>query len=449
MDSKSEELLRLRNDAQSIFLAGIHAVKSGEAIKRYCWRDGNDLIIGKNRYDLSEFENVYVIGAGKATAAMAHAIEELVGDFISDGVIVVKYLHTVPLTHIRTIEAAHPVPDNNGLFGAKIILEIASAATIKDLVICLISGGGSALIPLPFGGISLEDKQTTIKTLLSCGAAIDEVNAIRKHISMIKGGNLARVIFPATLVTLMVSDVIGDHMDVIASGPTVPDSSTFQYCREIIKKYNLASQLPESVLEHIEKGVSGKISDTPKYGDRVFKNSVNLIIAGNMDALSAAKDRASELGYTPLVLSSVIEGDTTQAALFHTAIAKEVLKTGHPVSAPACILSGGETTVVIKGNGLGGRNQEFSLVSAIEISGSENILILSGGTDGTDGPTDAAGAIADSGTLTRAEKQHLNARDFLENNDSYRFFELLGDLVKTGPTDTNVMDIRIILVTTA
>jgi len=429
-----------------VAMPGIHAVKSGEAIKRYCRRDDNDLIIDKQRYDLSSYENIYIIGAGKATADMAIAIEELAGDFISSGTIVVKYEHTTPLSQIRTIEAAHPVPDTNGLNGAKIILDIALNATEKDLVICLISGGGSALLPLPHKGISLDDKQASIKTLLACGAAIDEVNAIRKHISLIKGGNLARAVYPAALVTLMISDVIGDYMDVIGSGPTVPDSSTFQDCQNIIEKYNITSQLPASVIEHIKSGVNGIIEETPKENDPAFINRTNLIVAGNMDAISEAKKKASELGYHPLVLSSVIEGDTTQSALFHTAIAKEVLKSGHPIPVPACILSGGETTVRIKGNGLGGRNQEFSLVSAMEITGNRNIVVLSGGTDGTDGPTDAAGAVADSSTIVRAARQNLIAIDFLSRNDSYHFFEALDDLVKTGPTNTNVMDLRIILV---
>jgi hydroxypyruvate reductase len=333
----------------------------------------------------------------------------------------------------------------NGEDGSRAILSLASDAGKDDLVLCLMSGGGSALLPLAAEGLSLKDKQDTIKVLLACGATIHEINAIRKHTSNIKGGRLARTTYPATLISLILSDVVGDDLDVIASGPTVPDSSTFVDCMEIFKKYNILNKLPDTVVRHIEAGISGKVDETPKIGDPAFDNVNNVIVGSNFEAISAAKKEAQSLGYNTLVLSSMIEGETKHVAHVHGAIAREVVKTGNPLPAPACILSGGETTVTITGSGLGGRCQEFALAAALDISENENIVILSGGTDGNDGPTDAAGAVADSDTINRATAKGLDPREYLENNDSYNFFKKMGDLLITGPTNTNVMDLRITL----
>ena len=281
---------------------------------------------------------------------------------------------------------------------------------------------------------------------LSCGATIHEINTIRKHISNIKGGRLANAVYPADMVSLILSDVVGDDLDVIASGPSVPDPSTFEECMKIFEQYKITKNIPKPVVSHIRKGALGKVPETPKEGNRIFKNTYNLVIAGNMKAINAARQESNKLGYKTLVLSSMIEGETRDVAKVHTAIAKEILKTGNPIQPPACILSGGETTVNIKGNGLGGRNQEFVLSAAIDISERKNIVVLSGGTDGGDGPTEAAGAIADTNTFKRAESMVLNPMNFLSNNDSYHFFKQLDDLLITGPTNTNVMDLRIILV---
>ncbi|MBW2564989.1 MAG: DUF4147 domain-containing protein, partial [Deltaproteobacteria bacterium] len=283
--------------------------------------------------------------------------------------------------------------------------------------------------------------------LLSCGATIHEINTIRKHTSEIKGGRLARAAYPAGMVSLILSDVVGDDLDVIASGPSVPDPSTFKECMEIFEKYKITKNIPKTVVSHVMKGASGKVSETPKEGDRVFKNTYNLIIASNIEAINAARQESKKMGYKTLVLSSMIEGETRDVAKVHTAIAKEILKTGNPILPPSCILSGGETTVNITGSGLGGRNQEFVLAAAIDIAERKNIVVLSGGTDGGDGPTDAAGAIADNNTFKRAENMGLNPLNFLLNNDSYHFFKQLDDLLITGPTNTNVMDLRIILIT--
>lgn len=447
MSSKIKNIAQMRNDVEKIFYSGLRAVDPGLAVKRYCRRENNHLFIADLRYDLSEYKNIFVIGAGKATAPMAAEIENILGDRITNGIINVKYEHTAKLRHIKLIEAGHPVPDKNGQQGAAAIIDLVNNAGRNDLVLCLISGGGSALLPLPFPGLTLKDKQDTIKILLSCGAAIHEINALRKHISMIKGGRLAQAAHPASLVSLILSDVVGDNLDVIASGPTVPDSSSFDDCITIIDKYNIRKKLPKPVAKHIKNGISGMVPETPKTGDPVFEKAQNIIIGSNIEAIMAAKQKSENLGYNTIVLSSMIEGDTTHVAHVHSAIAREIIQTGNPIPSPACILSGGETTVTIKGKGLGGRNQEFALVAAMDIAGAENIVILSGGTDGTDGPTDAAGAVADTNTLSRAMAMGLNPDHFLANNDSYHFFQKLGDLLITGPTNTNVMDLRIILVT--
>jgi glycerate 2-kinase len=446
MSAKIKNIDDMQLDAFNIFQAGVRAVEPGAAVKKYFKIENEHIFIEGKSYSLSDIQNIYVVGAGKATAPMAAAIEEILGKYITQGVVNVKYGHVAKLNKIRIIEAGHPVPDEQGQNGANEILNIVKKAGKKDLVICLVSGGGSALLPLPAGKISLKDKQKTIKVLLSCGASIHEINTIRKHISKIKGGRLAQEAFPATLVTLILSDVVGDDMDVIASGPTVPDTSAFTDCIRIIQKYNIEKKLPETVVGYIKDGISGEINETPGQGDAVFERTQNIIIGSNIEAILAAKKEAKKLGYNTMILSSMVQGETRHAAHVHTAIAKQILKTGHPIKPPACVLSGGETTVTVKGAGKGGRNQEFALASVADISNKNNIVILSCGTDGNDGDTDAAGAVADSDTLNRARQMGIDPFGFLENNDSYHFFEKLGNLIKTGPTNTNVMDIRVILV---
>jgi hydroxypyruvate reductase len=299
---------------------------------------------------------------------------------------------------------------------------------------------------MPSAGITLEEKQATTKLLLACGANINEMNAIRKHLSQVKGGQLARAAYPATLITLILSDVIGDPLDVIASGPTVADTSTFQEVNSILDKYGIREPLPTSVQKHLAKGLAGEAPETPKPGDAIFAKTQNLIVASNRQAIEAAQAEAQKLGYRTMILSTLIEGETREVARVHAAIAKEIRISGYPLPPPACVISGGETTVTLRGNGLGGRNQEFVLAAAIDILGVPDVVILSAGTDGTDGPTDAAGAIGDGETIRRAMELALQPQAFLNNNDSYRFFEKLGDLLITGPTNTNVMDLRLMLV---
>jgi len=437
---------RLRKDAAVIFKASLQAVDSRQSVAAHLVRRGDQLELEDQTYDLSEFKNVYVIGAGKACAAMAQAVEEVLGDCLTDGIVNVKYDHTRPLDIIRCNEAGHPVPDEAGLQGSQQIVQLLTQTGESDLVICLISGGGSALLPLPAEELTLDDKQKLTQELLGCGATIQEINVLRKHVSRVKGGRLARLAYPSTMVTLILSDVIGDDLDSIASGPTVPDRSTFGDCLDVLDRYSIRNTIPASVLEYLKKGVQGEHEETPKAEDPVFQRTQNVIVASNRLALKAAAKKADELGYNSLILSSSMEGETKEVAKVHAAIAKEISDTENPVSRPACVISGGETTVTIQGKGLGGRNQEFALSALIEIDGLEDVVILSGGTDGTDGPTDAAGAVGDGMTARRARELGMEARRFLRDNDSYHFFEPLGDLLMTGPTFTNVMDLRLIIV---
>ena len=437
---------KMRTDAESIFKAGLAAVAPESAVARYCRIEDERFWVGSRCYDLAQFKNIYVIGCGKAAAAMAKAMEGMLGERITAGIVVVKYGHLAHLSRIRIVEAGHPVPDRCGEEGARAILALVEPAGHDDLVLCLISGGGSALLPLPAAGLSLADKQATAKVLIACGATIHEINAIRKHTSSIKGGQLARAVHPARLVTLILSDVVGDDLDVIASGPCVPDTSTFEDCLAILDDYRIITQLPEVVVEHLRKGAAGDIPETPKAADPVFRHGFQLIVGSNLDAIKAAGAEAARIGYPPLILSSMIEDDTRQAAFHHSSIIKEVLKSGHPVPPPTCLLSGGETTVAVRGKGLGGRNQEFALALASRIVGCTGVVALCAGTDGTDGPTGAAGAIVDDATIKRAEALGLSYRRYLEANDAYRFFKKTGELLFTGPTNTNVMDMRVILV---
>ena len=439
-------LSQLRQDAVTIFQAGLKAVSPSDAMLRYCSRRNDHLIIGDRSFNIGAYQNIWIVGAGKATAAMAQVMEDLLEDNIDGGLISVKYGHTAPLRAIHTIEAGHPIPDTPGQSASLDILELAHKAGKDDLVIVLLSGGGSSLLPLPIQSITLEEKQETSNILIGCGATIHEINAIRKHISAIKGGRLAKAAFPATVATLILSDVVGDDLDVIASGPTVPDVSTFAQCGEIIQRYNLSHRLPPSVVTHISNGVAALVPETPKPTADARHHVHHQIVGSNRDAIAAAATKARDLGYHTLILSSVMEGETRTVAQVHGAIAREILATRHPLPAPACVLSGGETTVTLRGNGLGGRNQEFALAAALDIQDTALIVVLSGGTDGTDGPTDAAGAICDHTTVQRGKKAGLDCRQHLENNDAYPFFKKLGDLLMTGPTQTNVMDLHIILV---
>lgn len=431
----------LRSQALRIFHAALKAAAPDEAVLRHVALKGNTLFAAKERYQLNAFRNIYVVGAGKASAKMAHAVEQLLGKRITGGLINVPHGSKAALRRIEQNECGHPIPDASGEAGARRIAQIVGSAEADDLVICLISGGASAMLPLAAPPVTLEDKRETTRLLLESGANIHEMNCVRKHISALKGGQLARLAYPATVLALILSDVVGDDLDVIGSGPTVPDRSTFADARAILKKYGLAGKVPARV----DQRLSRDTPETPKPGDPVFAGVQNLIVGSNRLAVEAAARQARALGFKTLVLSTFIEGEAREVARVHAAIARELRVYNRPVKLPACVISGGETTVTIRGSGLGGRNQEFALAAAIDIAGLKNVVILSAGTDGTDGPTDAAGALVDGNTAARAGALGLDPAEFLRNNDSYLFFERLGDLIRTGPTGTNVADIQIIL----
>lgn len=436
----------LKTVARQIFEAGLRAVDPKKAVKRFLKVEKNTLHVGARRLNLESFSSIWVIGAGKGSAAMAQGVEEIIGERIGGGIVIVKYGYVAPLQRVRLIEAGHPTPDENGWRATQELVDLVANLGPQDLVLLVVSGGGSALLPMPVETITLSEKVETTDLLLKSGASIQEMNAVRKHLSQVKGGQLARLVHPAALVSLILSDVVGDPLDVIASGPTVGDPSTFRHCAEFLGRYDLWEELPTSVRLHLQAGLEGRVPETPKPDDPIFERAYSVLVGTNLQALEAAAAEAQALGYSSLILSSMIEGDTGEAARFHTALVRETLSSGHPLRPPACLISGGETTVVVRGKGKGGRNQEFALVAALGLSGVEGVCLLSGGTDGTDGPTDAAGAVVDGATVAQALAKGLDPKEFLENNDSYHFFEHLDDLVITGPTNTNVMDLRVMLV---
>jgi len=437
---------RQKKALEAIFKAGVKAADPERAVQKYVRRQGNQLFVGNSSYMLDSFKRIFLIGAGKGTAPMAKALEDILGPYLSHGWIVVKYGYSMPLKKTDIMEAGHPIPDEAGIEATKELLKQAQKCTDKDMIICAFSGGGSALLPAPPPPLTLDQKQETTRLLLECGATINEINAIRKHLSCSKGGWLAKTAFPATLISLVLSDVIGDRLDVIASGPTVPDESTHSDCIEIVEKYDLFNRLPQPIVEFFKQGIAGVVPETPKAGDPVFSKVQNLIVGKNRESLLAAQEQAISLGYNTIILSSQIEGEAREVAQVFAAIGKEIRQANLPIFPPGCVLAGGESTVKIQGSGKGGRNQELALAFAIAIDGWGGISLLSAGTDGTDGPTDAAGAIVNGATCKKAQQMNLNPHAFLMANDSYTFFESLGNLLKTGPTRTNVMDIMCILV---
>jgi len=435
---------KLRKAAGEIFQAALDAANPRIAIHRHVRREGENLLVDRAVYDLGP-GRVVVVGAGKACAAMAAAVEEVLGDRIRDGVVVVKDGYALPLRRIRVAQAGHPVPDARGVEGTSAILGLLTETRPEDLVIVLISGGGSALLPAPVAGIDLIEKQAMTRALLACGATIEEINAVRKHCSRIKGGQLARALFPARSLTLILSDVIGDPLDAIASGPTVPDTTTYGEALEVLRRYRVEDRIPVSILRHLERGARGEIPETPKAGDPCFATAHHCIVGNNFQSLLAARDRAARLGFQALLLTTALKGESREVAKVLAALLLEMRRSGHPLSPPACLLLGGETTVTVRGKGKGGRSQELVLAGAIAIAGGRDLVIWSAGTDGTDGPTDAAGAVADGDTWARAKEVGLDPLRALEENDAYHFFEGLGDLIKTGPTLTNVMDVILLL----
>lgn len=433
-----------RADLRAIFNAGLGAVMTDAALLAHLRREGDTILAAGNRFDLGK-GRVIVVGAGKGAAPMAQALESLIGDHIAAGQIVVKYQHSLKTRKIRITEAAHPVPDEAGAKAARNILRLASKANRDDLIICLFTGGASALLPAPAYGLALADLQKTTSLLLASGATIREINAIRKHLSLLQGGGLAEAAGEATLLALLVSDVIGDSISDIASGPTAPDTSTWQDCAAIIARYGLEALMPASVLTILNEGVNGRLAETPTAGSNVFARTSNVIIASNAGALTAAEAEARRLGYDARLFSLPMAGEARDCASSLIAKARAIRANLMPDAAPVCLLAGGETTVTLRGQGQGGRNQEMALAAAINLVSICGISCLFAGTDGTDGPTSAAGGFADGATAGRLGGIEV-ARLHLAANDSYNALNKAGDLFITGPTRTNVMDLAIILI---
>ncbi len=447
MDSSSVTEI-LRSHADTIIEAALAAVAPEKAIRRHLCLEGASLRCGSHLIDLSGFKKAVVIGAGKAGAPMAAATEGILGELVQGGIVVVKDGHVCPTDRVRILEASHPVPDSRSVEAAKEILRLVEEnAGPETLFINLLSGGASALLAAPAPGITLQDKQEVTRLLLECGADIYEINAVRKHLSAIKGGNLARAARGSTMISLVISDVIGDRLDTIGSGPAFPDSTTWKDAHDILHRYHLWEKVPDTVRKRIEQGMCGKVPDTPSEDDPCFISVITCIIASNRQALKAASQAARGIGYRTLILSSSIRGETADIAGMHSAIAREISESGNPLPGPCCIISGGETTVTMgEDHGTGGRNQEFALSAACEIAGLKNVMVLSLGTDGTDGPTDAAGAAVTGETVDTARKLGLDPTAYLRRHDAYTFFKQTGELIITGPTMTNVMDIHIVLV---
>lgn len=426
--------------SKQIFRAALQASTPGAAVRQ----QAQPL---RTRYHDGGFQRLLIVGFGKAAPAMASALVESLDDLVDAGLIVTKYGHAaLPLpAKIKVFEAGHPVPDNQGLQATGEILRLVRAADARTLIVTLISGGGSALLVAPQEGISLADKQQTTGLLLKAGADIGELNTVRKHLSRIKGGRLAEAAYPAKVVSLILSDVIGDRLDVIASGPTAPDPTTYGDALDVLARCQLSEEVPPPVMALLRRGFRGEIPETPKAGSLILGGVENLIVGSNRQALAAAARAAQELGFTVSIVADDQVGEAREVGrqLAQQALAAAGVNKSPP---PRCLLVGGETTVTVRGQGKGGRNMELALAFAMAIDGHPGITLLSAGTDGTDGPTDAAGAMVDGTTIARARELGLNPQDYLDDNNSYAFFEKCGGLLVTGATGTNVMDLQILVI---
>jgi glycerate 2-kinase len=441
----NKEVINNRKIAEQIFLAGVESVLPERLIANVMSLRDNCLKIGSMIFSLESIENIYVIGAGKASAMMGAEVEKILGNYITEGHIVVKYGYSCELKYIDVTEAGHPVPDSNGFRATREIIKIASSSGCNDLVICLLSGGGSSLLSDAPEGCSLQDMIKVNDLLITSGASISEINAVRKHLSEIKGGHLARIVYPAALVNLILSDVPGDQLDVIASGPTVPDPTTYFQALKVLDMYGLTTIVPNGILTILKDGDNGKRPETPKTGDPVFEGTHNILVGSNRLALEAAKNRALEFNINAIIIDDMLQGDVSTVAEYLVETAMK-FKNDHDEVKPVCLLFGGETVVKVRGRGKGGRNQHLALLSAILLQNKPGITILSSGTDGNDGPTDAAGAVVDSVTIAEAFLKGIDPGKYLTEFDSFQFFKKAGGHILTGPTMTNVMDIIVVLV---
>lgn len=417
--------------------AGIEAARPTRAMREMLERTGAELWIDESTLDLDEYAEIVVLGGGKAAAGMAGVLEDVLGDRLTEGIVVTNDPRDTD--RVTVVEGSHPTPDEAGRDGARRVLSLAERATEDTLVLCPLSGGGSALLPAPADDVSLEELRSLTDDLLSSGATIHEINAVRKHLSAIKGGRLAGAAAPATVVSLVLSDVVGNDLSVIASGPTVPDESTYDDALAVLERYDITPPTP--IREYLEDGAAGEHPETPGMDDSAFERTQVHVLADGFTALAAARSAAEERGYTPVILSSRVEGEAREAAKTHAAIAEETLTTGNPAEPPVAFLSGGETTVTIRGDGSGGPNQEFVLGGALTLE-SERIVLASVDTDGSDGATDVAGALADRDVIDDAGR----AQTALAENDAYSYLSERQAVIETGPTGTNVNDLRVLVV---
>ncbi len=424
---------------------GLEAVEAGKAVRRAVTRRGDELVIGERRYDLNRYDRIVAVGAGKAAAPMARALEQCLGCRLHRGFVVTKYGHTQPTTKIVVEEAGHPIPDRAGQRATTRLQSMVSTLTRRDLLIVLLSGGASSLLPAPVKGVTLADKRATTARLLRCGATIQEINAVRKHLSSLKGGRLAEAT-RATVVTLILSDVLGDDLSAIASGLTAPDQTTYREATAILRRYRIWQTVPRRVRQHLLKGQRGLVAETPKPGSAVFRRVHHHLIASNTIALTAVTRAARGAGFKTLVYSTTLIGEAREAGRRFGVMARSIVDKREPLSRPCCVIAGGETTVTVTGNGKGGRAQEFAAAAAREIAGLPHVWVAAVGTDGTDGPTDVAGAVVDGGTMARAKRLGMDLDHALAHNNTYPALKRLRSHITTGPTGTNVNDLYLLLV---
>ena len=452
LSTRSLQDIKWTDSITNILLAALQAVDPLQAIKKFIKRSGYHLSIGDLSFNLKQLNRVLLVGAGKASYPMAVSVAQILGSYLTEGTIIIKDGHRINENDlsfclpqsVEVIEASHPIPDKRGLQGTSQIIDLLKKTQSDDLVICLLSGGGSALMFAPYPEISLPELQELNEQLLACGATINEINILRKHLDQVKGGRLAELAVPANLVSLILSDVIGDPLDVIASGPTAPDPSTNTDALSIIYRYDLINNIPSSISKFLKNRSNNNLQETPKPDNPIFNKVHNVIIGNNLIAAEAAQEQATLEGMNSLILTTYLQGEARQAGPCLAAIAKQIVKSGHPIEIPACVIAGGETIVKLLGDGKGGRNQELALSTVNHLAGLDNVYFITLATDGGDGPTDAAGAIVTGNTLDNARNFGMNPEDYLARNDSYHFFQALGDLLKPGPTLTNVNDLTFI-----
>ncbi|MCJ7623338.1 MAG: glycerate kinase [Anaerolineaceae bacterium] len=451
MDSKEFipylKTLESQEEVSRILASIIEAVDPRESVKNIINYSGTEIVIQGHKYDLDEYSRIFIIGAGKGAQGMVQGLVDILDTKITGGMVIVK--HPVATSNhlgnrIAYLSGSHPIPGQESVASTQRLIEFTDNFRKDDLIFCVITGGGSSLLSMPAKGIKIDDLMNLTRQLLFCGAEIGEVNTLRKHFDIVKGGGLARRVYPAKLITLILSDVIGSPVDVIASGPTIADTTSFNDAIQILKKYDIYDKAPENIIKLLIRGQMGEIPETVKKGDPCLEFVQNEVIADNFIASIAALTAAKNEGFNTMLLTTFLRGEASQAGIFLAGILQEIDRSSHPIKRPACIVAGGETTVTVRGSGTGGRNQEVALGAVESLAGIRNIALITFATDGEDGPTNAAGAVVTGDTLKRGLKKGFSPVDFLKNNDSYHYFEAIGDLITIGPTGTNVNDISLL-----